>query len=256
MFDSTGVKNDYLQQKVDSIAQTLMYECQTERQTALLSEKIRHTREFPLQVGVGLTIHSKTRSKFLVQLIHGLGISIDYNKVLRLETTIANEVIRRTEENQGLYVPPELVRGRFLYCAADNLDFLEDTPDGKGTLHATVMTCYQESQGEQMPQAVTLHDTSIQQTRSLKLLPYQMTNLISYNGPKKLKPNSKVFHENNVNMSFEDFTFRNVNLAWTLSKLIASNIKNKKIWKNETPIFHVYQHGMNLMHCCKILHKR
>ena len=82
MFDSTDVKNDNLQQKADSIAQT--DECQTKRQTALLSEKIRHSREFPLQVGVGLTIHCKTQSKFLAQLIHGLGTSIGYNKVLRL----------------------------------------------------------------------------------------------------------------------------------------------------------------------------
>ena len=81
-FDSTDVKNDNLQQKANSIAQT--DECQTERQTALLSEKIRHSREFPLQVGVGLTIHCKTQSKFLMQLIHGLGTSIGYNKVLRL----------------------------------------------------------------------------------------------------------------------------------------------------------------------------
>ena len=63
--------------------------------------------------------------------------------VLRLETQIASAVLEKIRENYGIYMPPDIVLGRFIHCAADNLDFCEDTVDGKRTLHGTVMTIYQ-----------------------------------------------------------------------------------------------------------------
>ncbi|KAJ8896763.1 hypothetical protein PR048_002108 [Dryococelus australis] len=48
------------------------------------------------------------------------------------------------EANGGICIPPELVKERFVYCAADNINFQEDTPYGKGTLYGTVMVVYQE----------------------------------------------------------------------------------------------------------------
>lgn len=50
------------------------------------------------------------------------------------------------DNSGGAYVPLELVKGRFVFCAADNIDFLEDPPYGKGTLHGTVMVDYQEKE--------------------------------------------------------------------------------------------------------------
>lgn len=85
----------------------------------------RHTREMPLQVAVGLTMHACTRSRFLIQFLHNIGASIDYGRVLRLETKIATEVVKSMDEYGGAYVPSQLVKGRFVYCAADNIDFLK-----------------------------------------------------------------------------------------------------------------------------------
>lgn len=76
-------------------------------------------------------------------MFHGLGCSIDYPSALRLETQIASSVLEKIRENSGIYMPPDIVPGRFIHCAADNLDFCEDTVDGKRTLHGTVMTLYQ-----------------------------------------------------------------------------------------------------------------
>ena len=94
-----------------------------------------HTHEMPLQVAVGLTMHTDTRSKFIIQFMHSIGASIDYARVLHLETQIATSVVNRMNECGGFQVPSQLVRGRFVFCAADNIDFLEDTPYDKGTLH-------------------------------------------------------------------------------------------------------------------------
>ena len=43
-----------------------------------------------------------------------------------------------------MFLPPDIVKGRHVYFAIDNIDFSEDTPDGKLTLHGTAMTIYQK----------------------------------------------------------------------------------------------------------------
>lgn len=109
-----------------------MFEMLSPRQASNVSAMTsRHTRQLPLQVAVGLTMHTSTRSKFIIEMLHRIGVSIDYSKVLRLETEIAAEVISRTKESGGVYIPSDLVKGRFVYCAADNVDFQEDTHMGK-----------------------------------------------------------------------------------------------------------------------------
>jgi len=61
-----------------------------------------------------------------------------------METALANAVVENTRGFQGLCVPPFLKRGGFVFFAADNTDFAEDTPDGKGTTHGTIIAVYQK----------------------------------------------------------------------------------------------------------------
>ncbi|KAF2904954.1 hypothetical protein ILUMI_01222 [Ignelater luminosus] len=63
-----------------------------------------------------------------------------------------------------------ITRGRRIYFVVDNIDFLENTPNGKGTLHGTVITVYQE----RLPpdQTATLDLSRVERKdRSLKTLP-------------------------------------------------------------------------------------
>ena len=50
------------------------------------SRKIRHTssREIPLPVYLGLAIHAKTRKRELIDILHGLSLSISYDRLLRI----------------------------------------------------------------------------------------------------------------------------------------------------------------------------
>lgn len=53
--------------------------------------------------------------------------------------------------NDGFYMPPDVVMGRYLFFA---VDFAADTPDGKRTLHATAMVIYQRCDpGDEIPNA-------------------------------------------------------------------------------------------------------
>lgn len=72
-------------------------------------------------------------------------MSVDYNRILRVETQIEKAVLQHIASSNGIYLPPGIVIGRFIFFAIDNTDFKEDTPDGKGTLHGTVMAIYQRT---------------------------------------------------------------------------------------------------------------
>ena len=142
--DTIEVKHRDIEKKTDVLSQLLISSCLSDRQLKNKTSTTFHIqREMALQVAVGLTVHGTTRSKTMVERLYGLGFSIDYPRVLRLETQIASSVLQNIKVNSGIYIPPDVIHGRFIHCAADNLDFSEDTPDGKRTLHGTVMTIYQ-----------------------------------------------------------------------------------------------------------------
>lgn len=76
--------------------------------------------------------------------MYNVGCSIDYSRVLRIETDIARTVVNWIISNDGVYIPPDLVTDRFIHCAMDNIDFCEDTIDGRRTFHGTAVTVYQD----------------------------------------------------------------------------------------------------------------
>ena len=86
------------------------------------------------------------RNKQLITMLHGFGISVDYNRILRVEAQIEASVLKRMELNDGLYIPPDLVLGRHVFFGVDNVDFAKDTPDGKNTFHSTAMAIYQRQE--------------------------------------------------------------------------------------------------------------
>ncbi|KAK3741259.1 hypothetical protein QZH41_019956, partial [Actinostola sp. cb2023] len=94
------------------------------------SETTRMTAEMPQQLAIGLAVHQAVCSKELISLLHGFGMSVDYNRVLRVESQIESNVLQRMEQNDSVYLPPDIVKGRHVFFVIDNVDFAEDTPDG------------------------------------------------------------------------------------------------------------------------------
>ena len=45
-------------------------------------------------------------------------------------------------ELDGIFLLPDIVKDRHAFFAMDNIDFAEDTYDGKHTLHGTSMAIY------------------------------------------------------------------------------------------------------------------
>ena len=126
-----------------------MYSYKSKRQVTYKPKHVdspfRHRLEWPQLLAVGIAVHQATRSKKLLELLHDFGLSVDYSRILRLETHLANSVIEANRA-QGAYLPSTMHIGTFIFFAADNSDFNEDTPDGKRTLHATATALYQRRQ--------------------------------------------------------------------------------------------------------------
>lgn len=143
-FEDDNKRKD-VESRALNMAQILMYQSLSNRQSRnKTSSAVRHSREFPLQVANGIMVHNLTRSQILVDLFHKNGCSINYFSVMKIETQIANAVIRKMDENNGVFLPENINNNERVWFAADNIDFQEKTPDGKGTLHGTVITVYQE----------------------------------------------------------------------------------------------------------------
>ena len=175
---SAGKKSEELYNRAMALSQTTVSMCLTERQVRnKKSDVVRSSSEMPLQLAVGIAVHQAVRSNQLITMLHGFGISVDYNRILRVEAQIEGSVLKRMELNDGLYIPPDLVLGRHVFFAVDNVDFAEDTPDGKNTFHGTAMAIYQRQEPGDVAPELTV-DPGDQCRRLIRQLPKSVATLL------------------------------------------------------------------------------
>ena len=152
------------------LAQQIMYETKTDRQVRYVRQldeegkTFRHQREYLLQVGVGLLAHQKMRSKSVIDALHELGVSVNYARILRIETQLAQAVLSNSSDH-NIFIPSNSVRASLVFFSVDNSHFSEDTPDGKNTLHATAMVVFQRKRTKD-PETILEIDATMR-TKSL-----------------------------------------------------------------------------------------
>ncbi|KAL8604466.1 hypothetical protein ACOMHN_042294 [Nucella lapillus] len=160
-----------------TVSQNIMYGFKSRRQVNYKpsSESVAfrspHARENPQVLGLALTVHHDTRNKKLMDLLNAQGHCVSHGRVLLMETALANAVVENTRGFHSLYVPPFLKRGGFVFFPADNTDFAEDTPDGKGTTHGTIIAVYQKDAPSGEPIAEPL---AIGEAKNLTVTPYHV----------------------------------------------------------------------------------
>ena len=119
-----------------------MHSFKTDRQTSYTPTSdtgYRNNHETPFLIGLPLTIHKKTRSKELLNVVSHLQIGENYEKIINIEKRIACGVAERMKITGGFALPSIVKKGKSVFFAADNIDFLENTPDGQNTLHDTIL---------------------------------------------------------------------------------------------------------------------
>ncbi len=149
-----------------TISQNIMYSFKSKRQVNYQPKRecadfcLQQSKENPQVLGLALTLHHDTRNKKLVNLLNAQNLFIPYSRVLFLETALANAVVENTKKFEGLFIPPFLKKGTFVFFAVDNTDFTEDTADGKCTTHGTITVIYQkaEAPGESLCPPLHIND--------------------------------------------------------------------------------------------------
>lgn len=220
---SDKTKSDVVHKRAMSLAQSTVSMCLSERQIQHKSETVRLTAYMPQQLAVGLAVHQVARSKQLINMLHGFEMSVDYNTILRIETQIESSVLKCIAQNDGVFVPADVVKGRHVFFAIDNVDFDEDTPDGKRTLHGAAMAIYQRSDPEDKMPDLSLNVNQPDKSRSISELPESITSLLECPAPPP-NPSGPVFprfHQSVQNQL--PIQVRMQDFAWLLGRSLSRN---------------------------------
>ena len=171
------IKDRTIDRSTLTIGQNIMFAIKTERQVKNVpkntseSFRIQTARENPQALGLALAIHHDTRNEKLIDLLHAHNYCASYNRTMLFQTAVANAIVENTKQFGGLYVPPFLKKGTFVFFAIDNTDFAEDTVDGKGTTHGTVTAVYQKANA---PGEVIAPSLEIQEVKTQSVQPYHV----------------------------------------------------------------------------------
>lgn len=110
-------KSDHIKRKCDSIFQ-IFYN--------LINNS---TKVSPQSVVIGQAVHDISRSKKLIEMLHRLGICINYKSMLGIDMSAANEIIRKTGEYR-VPVDETIQSNAIIQGAMDNFDHDENTLSG------------------------------------------------------------------------------------------------------------------------------
>ena len=211
----TILKKNSIDNCVDNIAQIIVKASKSDRQVKHKSSpdaNFREVVETPFSVGLGIHVHKETRSKKLVECLSDLGLSISYDKVMKIENDLGNAVSENISLNHGVFVPPNIQPGIPLHFAIDNIDFRNDTPDGKSEFHGTTHVVFQNNNKVNHE----LLKISRTKTFTFQHLPFQETNVTM-----KPNPPNEVFLDYEAPSSLVDLTlFRNADRIWGLCQVI------------------------------------
>jgi len=99
--------------------------------------------EPPLAVFLALKLHSQTRSKKLVELLHKYALSLSYKKVLSIEVSFALAIADQIRNNADIVCPTNLRQHIFTVAALDNLDHNPTSRTANSSFHGTGISVFQ-----------------------------------------------------------------------------------------------------------------
>ena len=140
-------RKDDAQASVIVVCQSVCRNSKTDRQVNLKSQSVfKQTVQTPVSIGAPMCVHTRFRDYHLVHNLSEKYIGVEYKKHLDLVKRVEYAVIDRIN-NTGYMCIPEFVRkGVHCWFAVDNIDFLEFTAYGGGTLHGAIIVMFQRDE--------------------------------------------------------------------------------------------------------------
>ena len=125
-----------LEKAVNNITQIICQNVKSDRQINYENQSTQnvglHGRtETPFSVELGLIIYKNTHSKPIINLLSDMNLTINYDKILKIETNITEAIVEKMKDSDGVYVPPSIQKECPIYFAINNPDF----PDEKHEFH-------------------------------------------------------------------------------------------------------------------------
>lgn len=99
--------------------------------------------EPPLALFLALKLHSQTRSKKLVELLHKYALSVSYKKVISIESRFAQAIADQTRKNADIFCPTNLHQDIFTVAALDNLDHNPTSRTASSSFYGTGISIFQ-----------------------------------------------------------------------------------------------------------------
>ncbi len=111
---------------------------------------------------LALQLHSQTRSKELVELLHQYCLCVSYKRVLTIETGYAQASAERARANADIVCPSNLRYKIFTVAALDNLEHNPTSTTAISSFHGTGISMFHfpsvESPGlDQEPMEINFH---------------------------------------------------------------------------------------------------
>ena len=99
--------------------------------------------EPPLAIFLALKLHSQTRRKKLVELLHEFHLCVSYKRVLSIEASFARVVGHQARANGDIVCPTNLRHDIFTVAALDNLDHNPSSRTATSSFHGTGISIFQ-----------------------------------------------------------------------------------------------------------------
>ena len=95
-------------------------------------------------VVVALNIHFKTRNKSLIEDLHAKGLSISYERVMNIRSSMARK-INKMYTDHGFVFPSQLHDNQLTTSAIDNFDYNLTSSTATTSVHWTRISIFQHA---------------------------------------------------------------------------------------------------------------
>lgn len=138
----SGFSGAVLSQATLSVAQLLQFNRSFRRRSRSSGFRPNKAKGTPLAIYVGVTIHEKIRKRQLVDKLFELGLSISYDRVMKISTAQGNRAYKQNKQ-ENIVCPRNLRLGLNTKGAIDNFDRNPSSITATDSFHAAVISLFQ-----------------------------------------------------------------------------------------------------------------
>ncbi|KAG0713235.1 hypothetical protein GWK47_016642 [Chionoecetes opilio] len=88
------------------------------------------------------SVHARTRKRDLIEMLFDLGLSISYDRVMAISTSMGNRVCEQYHRDE-VVCPPNLREGLFTTAAVHNIDHNPSSTTSTDSFHGTGISLFQ-----------------------------------------------------------------------------------------------------------------